>query len=89
VTIKEALDGWYLHLRAEGASVRTLDRYDRVWRQFGAWLAERAITELDQLRPEHARLYVLARMAQVSLITAHYEVTRSRASRRGSSEWSS
>ena len=36
MTIREALDGWYLHLRADNASPRTLDRYARVWRFFAA-----------------------------------------------------
>lgn len=55
--------------------MRTLDRYDGVWRQIGGWLADRGVTELELLRPEQARLYVLARMTQVSPIRAQYEVT--------------
>ena len=75
MTIQEGLDGWYLHLKAQGASYRTIDRYDRVWRQFTTWLTERGVTELEALKPELARLYILNRMAKVSPITAHYEVT--------------
>jgi integrase/recombinase XerC len=75
MTIQEALEGWFLHLRADNASPRTLDRCARVWRQFGVWLAERELTDIDQLRAEHLRLYVLARLARVSGITAHYEIS--------------
>jgi hypothetical protein len=41
MTIQEALEGWFLHLRADNVSTQTLDRYARVWRQFGACLAAR------------------------------------------------
>jgi site-specific recombinase XerD len=75
MTLQEALEGWFLHLKADNASPRTLDRYQRVWRQFGTWLSERAVSEIGQLRAEHLRLYVLARLGEVSAVTAQYEVS--------------
>ena len=73
--IQEALEGYWLSLRADNASPLTLERYGRAWRRFGAWLAERGVTEIEQLRADHARGYILARMEAVSPITAHYEMS--------------
>ncbi len=50
MTIREALEGWYIHLRSKRVSPGTLDRYQRVWRQFSAWLSEQGITEIEQLK---------------------------------------
>lgn len=75
MTIEEALDAWYLHLRSRNASHHTLARYGRVWRRFSSYLASRDVSEIEQLKAEHARLFILKRMAEVKPISAHYEVT--------------
>jgi site-specific recombinase XerD len=75
VTIAEALEGWYLYLRSRNASHHTLARYGRVWRRFSAYLAERNVLNVEEMKAEHARLFILQRMGQVKPISAHYEVT--------------
>jgi integrase/recombinase XerC len=74
--IDEAFTGWWQHLLSKLPSAHTLDRYGRVWRRFRAFLAERGVQEIGQLRPEHLRAFTIAlRASGLSETTIHYDLS--------------
>jgi len=75
MSIDEALEGWFLHLRQKRCSPHTLDRYGRVWRKFRDWLNERGVRKIEDLKAEHARLFIIQRFGHLKSTTAHYDVT--------------